>query len=188
MTFDVDDFLDQREGWEASCRIVTKGGLLEEVKRLESDLKVAKKADESENRVPEAPKIQDRIDELRSQLESTSREFRFREIPRHVYETLITENPPRKEDVEAGAQWHAEKFPPLLIAAAASDPELSREDAKKLWRNLPFGEARRLFVTALQPQGKVGAVPLAERGTGPTPITETTSGTAAPEDSPEASS
>lgn len=187
-SFNVDDFLDEREGYEASCRIVTKARLLDEVRRLEGELKAAKKLDTSENRIPEAPRIQERIDEMRSELESTAREFRFREIPRHVYETLIAECPPRQEDLDAGAQWHADRFPPLLIAAASADPELSREDAKKLWKQLPFGEARRLFVTALQPQGKVGGVPLAERGTGQTPTTDGNSGTAPPEGSPEESS
>lgn len=188
MTFDVDAFLEEREGHTASCSIVTKSGLVEELDRLSDELKAAKRQDDSLNRIPEAPKIQARIDEIREEMQESAREFRFKEIPRHLYESLIGECPPRQEDKEAGSMWHAEKFPPLLIAAAAEEPKLTREDAHKLWKGLPFGEARRLWITALAPQGKVGSVPLASSGIGQTPTTGMKSDTADPEESPEASS
>lgn len=191
MSFDVDAFLNEREGYESTVRIVTKGRLLDEIKQLESQLAAAKRLDETENRLPEAPKIQERIAELRAEVERTAKEFRFKEVPRHVYEALIAEFPPSRAEREASDEpipWSPDKFPPALIAAASVDPKLDRESAKKLWRGLPFGEARRLFVAALQPQGKVGAVPLAVSGTGATPTTGTNSGTADPEGSPEASS
>lgn len=188
MSFDVDAFLSEREGHEAACKIVMKARLVDEISRLHDDLKEAKRRDEWENREPEAPQIQQRIEALREEMEASAREFRFKELPRHVYEALVAEFPPRKEDAEAGAAWNAEKFPPALIAAASAEPGLDRQAATKLWKGLPFGEARRLWITALAPQTKVGAVPLAVSGTGQTPTTETKSGTAPLEGSPDPSS
>lgn len=191
MGFDVDAFLEQREGYEASCRVVTKSRLLDEIKQLQDELVTARRLDDTENRLPEAPKLAERIAELREEIDRTSKVFRFREIPRHVYEALIAEFPPSRAEKEAAEEplpWSPEKFPPALIAAASLEPRLDREAAKKLWKGLPFGEARRLFTTALQPQGKVGAVPLAVSGIRETRTTGTSSDTAHPEGSPEVSS
>lgn len=188
MTFNVDDFLSQREGNEDSCQIVMKGRLADEISRLQDEFKMARRLDESENRVPQAPGIADQIEALRAEMEASARTFEFEELPRHEYEDLIGEHPPRKVDSEGGAQWNADTFPPALIAAASKEPKLTPKDAQRLWDDLPFGEARRLWLTALSPQGKVGSVPLAVSGTGSTTTIGTKSGTADQEESPEASS
>src|SRR5690606_39422956 len=163
MSFDFGAFLDEREGYESTVRMFTKGRLLDEIKQLESQLAAAKRLDETENRLPEAPKIQERIAELRAEVERTAKEFRFKEVPRHVYEALIAEFPPSRAEREASDEpipWSPDKFPPALIAAASVDPKLDRESAKKLLRGLPFVYARRLFVAELQPHGTVGVGPL----------------------------
>lgn len=188
MTFDVDAFLDEREAHTASCRIVRKNHLADEIARLEDEVVLARRLDESENRAPQAPKIAKQIEALRQDMEASSVEFVFEEIPAHIFDALVNEVPPSKDDKAEGAAWSPDKFPPLLLAAASKEPKLDREQARKLWRGLPKGEQNKLWLAAFGIQTRVGRIPLAVSGTGTTPTTGTSSDTAPQEESPEADS
>lgn len=186
--FDAEAFLAARTPHRQHISIVTKNDLTDRVATLEAQLAAARRLDQRENRIPEAPRIESALEQLRDDIRASSQEFWFREIPRFEYETLAASHPPRKEDRTAGAEWHAETFPPALIAAASDDPKLTTQAATALWRGLPFGEARKLWLTALACQSKVGAVPLPVSGIAATATTATSSDTAHPEESPAASS
>lgn len=188
MTFDVDAFLSERETHTASCRIVMKNRLVDEIRRLEDEAVQARRDDETENRIPQAPKIAEQIARLREELDASAVEFTFEEIPGHVFDVLTREFPPSKDHKSEGYLWDVDKFPPALIAAASREPSLDREAAKKLYNGLPVGERNKLWNAAFNIQAKVGRVPLALSGTGTTPTTGMNSGTADPEVSLEASS
>lgn len=188
MTFDADAFLAERDSARAEVGIVTKTRLRDEIDRLRAEFKRVKDLDEAENRIPEAPQILEQIEELRQEMEASTRRFVFEEIPGHLFEKLVRECPPRKQDKEAGSAWNSDEFPPLLMAAAAVDPQMSREAAKKLWKGLPQGERLRMWNVVFGVQSQVASVPLAVSGIGSTRTTATRSDTAAPEESREASS
>lgn len=186
--FDVDAFLEERDANTAKVGIVTKGRLSDEIDRLRGEFKAAAQADESENRIPEAPKILEQIEDLRRQIDESQRWFTFQEIPGHLFETLVRECPPRKQDKEAGSAWNSDEFPPVLMAAAAVDPTMSREAAKKLWKALPQGERLRMWNVVFGVQSRVASVPLAVSGIGLTRSTGTKSDTAPQGESQDPSS
>lgn len=193
-SFDVDAFLGEREPHRGVARIVVKNHLVDQIAELERVYRDAKKIDEKENRIPEAPGIAEQLATARTELEASARLFIFEEIPGHLWDTLVREHPPTKQHRDAAKEegatvsWNPDTFPPALFAAASVDPKLDREGAKKLWRGLPHGERFKLWTAAFGCQQKVGRVPLPVSGTGTTPTTATSSDTAPPEASPEASS
>lgn len=193
---DAQAFLDEREPHTQSTTIYKKNSLLDRIEELQSELGEARKLDKSENRLPESPRIEAEIEELRQEYLDSAQRFTFRELPRARYEKIQADHPPRKDEPD-DSPWNVQTFPPALFAAASYEPRLSEAAAKVLWgdidaddedRALPFTESRKLFNAVVMAQSKGARIPLAVSGTGKTRTTEPSSSTAALEESPEASS
>lgn len=184
MAFNVDEFLAERGRRTEKVPVLLRSDLIAQRNDLQREWAEAVVLDDRENRIPEAPAIRKRIDELNDQIDQSAQWFVFGEIPRYDYEKLLRQHPPKGANKDE-YMWDPEGFPPALIAAASVDPKLSLDEATKLWRNLPRGEAGRLFQGALSPQLGPGDLPLASSGTGKTPNTDGSSGTADLEASPD---
>lgn len=188
MSFNVDEFLKERVRRTERVAVLLRQDLIDERDQLLREWMDAKALDERENRTPQAPKIQKRVDALNEQIEASAQWFEFGEIGRYEYEKLLRRYPAKGADKASDMVWDPEEFPPALMAATSVDPKLSLADATKLFRQLPRGDAGRLFNAALSAQFGPGDLPLAFSGTGRTRTTGEKSGTADLEESQEASS
>lgn len=184
----IEDILSKRQPNEITVTVTTRNDLRVEIERLEAELEDARDRDRWENTPDEAPRLAAEILALREEMEAESVEFRFREIPRIEWERLIRANPPRQDDRKAGAEWNADKFPPAVLAACSVDPEMTFEQAKRLWDEWPFGEVRRLWQAVLTLNSGVGQVPLASTATAVMRSIDGKSTTPPLGESPEASS
>lgn len=176
----VTDLLDRRRPHQTTVRMSTRNDLAAEIDQTRAMVALAEQEDERENRLPQAPALKARLTALTAERLEDAVAFTFQELGRARYERLLREHPPRPIDIEADADWNTDTFPAALIAAACVDPAMTGEEAQRLWDELPFGEARALFVAAIGVQAKVGAVPLPSPGTGETADTGTNSTTAPP--------
>lgn len=102
-------------------------------------------------------------------------EFVFHSIGRQAFEDLRDAHPPTPKQRDKakklatqmglgtrGGQigWNVDSFPPALIAACCSEPEMTIEEATELWNSEVFNEAEtgQLFAAALQVNQNAGAV------------------------------
>jgi hypothetical protein len=136
------------------------------IERLEAQLAVESRIDETQNRTPQAPQIAEQIVELREQAKSAEVEFVFRSIGRKAYTDLIRAHPPTEaQKTEAGANlaWNVDTFPPALLALACEAP-LGTDEAwwRRKYDSWGTGQIARLWQTCLAAQGGVVEVPKAE--------------------------
>lgn len=184
MAFNVEEFLAERGRRTEKVPVLLRSDLMAERNDLQRAWAEAVVLDERENRLPEAPGLRKQIDELNERIDQSAQWFTFTEISRYDYEKLLRQHPPKGANKDE-YMWDPETFPPALIAAASLEPKLSLPDATQLWRELPRGEAGRLFQGALAPQLGPGDLPLASSGIGKTPSIDGSSGTADLEESPD---
>lgn len=85
-------------------------------------------------------------------------EFVFKAVPRDVFEQLLNDSPPTKEQVkraeEAGEDepdWNPDTFMPALVAASMISPEITEEEAFDMFSdpNWNLAELTTLFMAAL---------------------------------------
>lgn len=146
--------------------IQVDGEIANEIAALRSLYSAAQSADRISNEPDTAPQIQDQIDKLLVQSQETIVVFTFKSIGRLNYDELVSQHPPTKEAKKDGADFNAETFPPALLAAACSDPEISLEEAVDMfddpdWNN---AELRALFFGALEVNTETGEIPLSRSG------------------------
>ena len=169
-----------------------------EINRLEGELLDVRRDDEGLNRTPEAPGLGERIVALRDSARTIT--FRFSELARTEWETLIRAHPPLPDHKAAGAEWNADTFPPALFAASCvgwetsdgrSGDGMTLAEAEAWWAGGDgpgFGDARKLWQGALAAQGDASEVPKAEIATAVLHGSAPSSTTPPPEASPTASS
>lgn len=90
----------------------------------------------------------------------------FRSIGSRAYDALLTKHPATREQKKDGHSWNIDTFPPALIAASSSDPQISHEDAVQLWESDDWssGELMGLFVAAMKLNGEGLDVPFTSGG------------------------
>jgi len=76
----------------------------------------------------------------------------FRSLGSKLYDAIVTEHQPTKEQKKEGNQWNPDTFPPALIAACSVDPRLTVEQATSLWESEDWsqGELMGLFIAAVK--------------------------------------
>ena len=70
--------------------------------------------------------------------------FRFRALRGDVWEQLLSEHQPTKDQVDRGEVYNVQTFAPALIAACSLD-EITYADVMEWWPNLAQGEQSLLF-------------------------------------------
>lgn len=76
-----------------------------------------------------------------------------RALPADVWDLLVRDHPPTKEQVDEGWQWNTATFRPALLAACVVSPAdegepLTEQEWAALLVKLPFGDRDRLFAAA----------------------------------------
>ena len=119
--------------------------------------------------------IQRELDALYENAADIAVTFTFTDIGRKTFDELILAHSPTKAQkdhiAELGGgilEFNIDTFPPALLAAAASDPEMSLEEATQIFDNWGSGDAEILFSTALLVCKERTSVPLSRSGIGPT--------------------
>ena len=158
--------------------------MADDIKRLEKDLRDARRLDARENRNPQAPGIEKQLETLQEEALEYTAEFVFQDIGRKRFEDLIKAYPPSEEEKEAGNQWDPEAFAPALVAATAFQPEMTIEEASDLLNEWGHGEAEALFTAALLVCTERAPVPFTRASTGTTPTPDLSSTTALSGESP----
>lgn len=59
--------------------------------------------------------------------------MKVRSINTKIYDDLVGEHPPTKEQKAEGSPYNLDTFGPALLAKCTVDPEMSYEDALELW-------------------------------------------------------
>ncbi len=119
--------------------------------------------------------IQRELDALYENAADIAVTFTFTDIGRKTFDELILAHSPTKAQkdhiAELGGgilEFNIDTFPPALIALAASDPEMSLEEATEIFDTWGSGDAEILFSTALLVCKERTSVPLSRSGIGPT--------------------
>jgi hypothetical protein len=111
--------------------------------------------------------VLDKITEMGRLVEEDEREhtFTFVTVDWNVWAEAAEGHEPTKQQREADkyAEFDPETFPPVAIAVACKDPELTVEDAEWLRQKLPRNEFWRLFNAAMQANVGGSSIPLSER-------------------------
>ena len=97
--------------------------------------------------------------------------FSFRALGRRRYDQLRRQHPPtdgQRDQLDArigvAARWNTDTFPPALVAACATSPEMTEDEAGDLLDHLPHAEAQALFETALAACFGTGQLEAIDRG------------------------
>lgn len=73
-------------------------------------------------------------------------EIHIRALPRRQYRQLLEDHPAAGDN----ADWNPDTFPPALIAACATDPVFTVEQATQLWDEWEAAESGLLFLACWQ--------------------------------------
>jgi len=160
------DIQKKKKAVTKTVAIQIDGEVANKIAALRSLHTAARDADRLSNDSDTAPKIQTQIDKLLKKAEKSIVVFTFKSIGRLNYDKLVSEHPPTKEAKKEGADFNAETFPPALISAACTDPEIALEEAVDMfdssdWNN---AELRALFFGALEVNTETGEIPLSKSG------------------------
>lgn len=142
--------------------IQTDGEIAGQIAEMRALFTAARDNDRLTNEPDKAPDIQEQIDALVEESQTTVVMFTFESIGRPNYDALVEEHQPSKEEQKKGAEFDAETFPPALISASCSDPEIPLEDAIAMFESPKWNNAelRLLFFGALEVNTETGDIPL----------------------------
>ncbi len=119
--------------------------------------------------------LQEELDALYEQAADIAITFTFTDVGRKSFEELLMGHPPTKDQKDHVAatgggilEFNIDTFPPALLALAASDPEMTLEEATEIFDNWGSGDAEILFSTALLVCRERTSIPLSRSGTDPT--------------------
>lgn len=171
--------------------IVLDAAAAGEIAELESRLATLRKDDDSiAAGGDEASRVADEIEVLRERAEASKTDFTLTSIGADAWADLFTKHPPSREQRSQGFDHDPDGFQVDVIAACLVEPEVDGVDSvRQLRRSILAGDWQLLFLTARQlnevPELSVptsAASSVNHQGWRPKPTT------AAPEESPEASS
>lgn len=119
--------------------------------------------------------LETQLDDLYEKAADIAVTFTFTDIGRRVFDELVLAHSPTKQQKDRMAElgggileFNIDTFPPALLAATSSDPELTLEEATEIFDAWGSGDAEVLFSTALLVCKERQSVPLSKRGTDPT--------------------
>lgn len=164
-----------------TVRLLLDGDLRTEYDRLVVAAGVAERMASKTNQANihhRSAELAEQVEGLAEQLRASETPFTFQAIPRVEFNDLLAESqPPRPEDEEDGLSFDSTKFVPMLLAACATEPELTIEEATEIFENFSDGEVTALFEAAWRVNKEVRDVPFSAAGTGQIPSSGTNSTT-----------
>ncbi|MDP9144531.1 MAG: hypothetical protein M3N43_07520 [Actinomycetota bacterium] len=197
----VSDILARRRPLEKRVRLLLDGTANAELEDLRRQIKVTKtrEAVNSPGLATKVPELERRLTELALQAEEASAEFTFQAISRAALEELKRKHPPTagqweryREQVRANMFVQAPDFDwsglaPALLAACATQPTMTVDEAARLWDELSDGEAAQLFEAAWSVNEQTSSRPFSGTDTAMTPNSGPDSTTPQSEESPSLS-
>ena len=127
---DIDAILTGARLPEETVRVCTRGDLLDRLRRLEQEAVQARARQAADPRLAGST-LTAEIEDLRSQIEAATVEFRLRALPRRKWRELVEAHPPRKVNGKVhpddAAGVNNETFFPALIRACTVEPTLREE-------------------------------------------------------------
>ena len=178
------DFLDGHRAPRKSARVTLRADLLATHAQLSDDYQRALRGDLAENRIPEAPGIAVRLDELEADIAASEFTFTFQALPRGEYIALVAKHPPQADDKDSGLPFHAETFTPALLAACAVEPAMTVDEADQVLGALSAGQFDKVWTAVVAVNLGDDAAPKSVMRSVPAARTATPSSTAPPEASP----
>lgn len=198
-----DEIRAARQPRTDSVWVPLDGEILEQIAQLEKAVAVAEKIDDTEHRLPEAPKLSAKLDELRQRAEEAAVQFTFVELTRRQFRALIEASPAK----DPSWRWDEDTFAPLLLAASCSAPELTTipraefiaklqpgvkaddlaefaRPAFELWDEWSEAACYMLFGVAYEVNAQTATVPFSVTATGRTRASQTSSTSASEMDAP----
>ena len=162
----IADIKKKKKAVMKTVAIQVDGEVANSIAALRALLTAARDSDRISNDTDKAPAIQKQIDKMVETSQDTLVVFTFKSVGRFEYDKLVAAHPPTKEQKADGAEFNADTFPPALLSAACSDPEISLEEATEMfddpdWNN---AELRALFFGALEVNTETGEIPLSRSG------------------------
>lgn len=148
-----------------STKVTLRGDLLDEVERLEEDLRRESAKDEWENRVPLGPQIAQRIRVLEDEARESEVTFSFEGMGRGAYAKLISlHKATAEQESELGQElmWNPETFPPALMAASCVEPAELRgnsEEFNEINETWSVGQVSRIWACCLNANSLVADSP-----------------------------
>jgi hypothetical protein len=135
VTFDVDEFLDDYEAPVEQVAVCGKAGLLAEHARLESEIV----GHRSGLGGPPSDLVE-RLAEVEAELERSVKVFTLEALTYQEWSDLMAAHPPSKDQRSQGHGSNPATFEPAALAACASDPPLTVEQAERMRATLPPSE------------------------------------------------
>ncbi len=163
----IADVFDRKKDNTQRVPVLLDPDLREELKDLEAELATAVKYDdEHTNARRKATPVEKRLTELEERIAESRVVFKFRSIGREAYSLLLDEWKPREDNEDdADYGFDATEFPPRLLALSAVSPELTLDDARKIWNEWSESETTLLIVGAVTANKELVDIPFTRAGT-----------------------
>lgn len=159
-----DELRAKRKPREKTVDVPLDEDLLREIDEIERLLPVQKHLDAQENRTPQAPGLEKKLEQLRLDAAMAAEQFTFRELARPVYQALIEAHP----DPDGKLRWHEPTFAPALMAATCVSHDYTEEQWTVLWNEWAEWVVYPLFGTAWETCEQPSRVPFGVRSSGAT--------------------
>ncbi len=160
----IADIMAKKKAVTKKVTIQTDGEVATRISELRQLHSAARDTDRISNEPDNAPKIQEQIDALVEESQSTVATFTFKSIGRPNYDDLVSEHKPTdtQKKAEPGAEFNPDTFPPALVSASCFNPEIPIEFAVKMFSSPDWNgaELRLLFFGALEANTETGDIPL----------------------------
>ena len=189
MTFSVDDFLGEFEAPTVEVQVCPRADLLEQHALLDRQLaEEGSKGSAGSLAGGKAKQLADQLLDLEAEIEAATRTFRLRAMSSRRWRSLLAAHPPTKQQKADGADFNPETFPVAALAACAVVPEMTLEQAEKIADALPLGDFQKLWSAVLTVNVGVNDAPKSVLATAIHRMNGASLTSAAPGESPGASS
>ena len=150
----------KHQNTRVSVSVPLDGATADEAARLAEDLVRVSAEDAAQNRVPQAPKLAKRIQELEAKARESEATFTFEGIGRAAYARLVEEH--KSGDATDDGVPYDDEFPPALLAASCVEPAELRGDVAE-WTEIhdtwSTGQVAKLWNAAMAANTGVNTAP-----------------------------
>lgn len=144
-----DDVLAQVRPKRTTVRVCLRGDLLAQHEQLERELAEARRVDLTENSHDTAPAVARKVADLEQQITDAEIAFTFSAIGQKNWTDLLVRHRPTEEDRADRYEFNPRTFPQAAIAASATEPKMTVEQANQLFEVLNFGQWQSLWSACL---------------------------------------
>lgn len=158
--FDLDAWLDAYQAPRVAVVVFSRADLLPQHQELDAELAAAVGAAKGPAfDDPEVQRLRSAVQALEDEMRASAMEFTFKGLGSNDWRDLKKAHPPKDAQRAMGHDVDIDRFPAAAIAACAEKPTVDEDQAQRLLRRLPTGEAERLYVATLQANGALPTLP-----------------------------